>query len=367
MFNINNGVSPPGLKIWIDLDNTPHVPFFIPIIRELERRGHVVVLTARDAFQVCELADKKGLSYVKIGRHYGKRKLWKLYGLFRRSSQLWLFYLRQKPALGLSHGSRSLSLICNFLRIPAIVIFDYEHARTIPLGRPRWLIAPEALSGKIAGKTKRIRYYRGIKEDVYAPEFKPDPSLLEELGIRPDDIVVTVRPPASEAHYRNPESENLLHELMAKIGRTPGLRTVLLPRHHAQAEAFKKSYPEWFADNKTIIPSRAVDGLNLLWYSDLVISGGGTMNREAAALGIPVYSIFRGETGAVDEMLEKEGRLILIRTVEEIESKIRFVRRDRSRLPDNRARFALEDIVNYIEEIIGLERERHHRGRSTAS
>ena len=360
-------MSPPGLKIWIDLDNTPHVPFFIPIIRELERRGHVVVLTARDAFQVCELADKKGLSYVKVGRHYGKRKLWKLYGLFRRSSQLWLFYLRQKPALGLSHGSRSLSLICNFLRIPAIVIFDYEHARTIPLGRPRWLIAPEALSGKIAGKTKRIRYYRGIKEDVYAPEFKPDPSLLEELGIRPDDIVVTVRPPASEAHYRNPESETLLHELIAKIGRTPGLRTVLLPRHHAQGEAFKKSYPEWFADNKTIIPPRAVDGLNLLWYSDLVISGGGTMNREAAALGIPVYSIFRGETGAVDEMLEKEGRLILIRTVEEIESRIRFVRRDRSRLPDNRARFALEDIVNYIEEIIGLERERHHRGRSTAS
>jgi len=55
------------MKIWIDLDNTPHVPFFKPIIRELEKRGHEVVLTARDAFQVCELADRMGAGMPACG------------------------------------------------------------------------------------------------------------------------------------------------------------------------------------------------------------------------------------------------------------------------------------------------------------
>ncbi len=342
-------------KIWIDLDNTPHIPFFIPIIRELERRGHQVVLSARNAFQVCELAEKKKLSFVKIGHHYGKNAVKKVFGLFWRAGQLAPFCFRHKPGLALSHGSRSQFLIANFLRIPTVLILDYEHSRTIPPAEPRWVIVPEALFGeKLRLKPRRIRYYRGIKEDVYTPEFQPDGALYEELGLHPDDLIVTVRPPATEAHYRNPESDKLLLELMSRIVQTPGLRAVMLPRNHAQEEALKTHYPEWFAERKTIIPSRVIDGLSLLWLSDFVVSGGGTMNREAAALGVPVYSIFRGKTGAVDHMLEKEGRLTMIHTPEEIHSKIRFVRREKSRNPDHQPRKALEDIVDYIEEIIRI-------------
>ncbi|MGB8953522.1 MAG: DUF354 domain-containing protein [Candidatus Aminicenantales bacterium] len=351
----------PGAKIWIDLDNTPHVPFFIPIIRELERRGHTVLLTARDAFQVCEFADKKKLQYIKIGRHYGKNMFMKLFGLLWRSVQLAPFYLQQRPRLALSHGSRSQFLLCNLLRIPTVIIMDYEHSRTILLAYPRWRIRPEALSGeKRFSKTKRIRYYRGNKEDVYIPEFKLDPSLLEELGLRQDEIVVTVRPPANEAHYYNPDSDKLLLELMSRICQTPGIRAVLLPRNHLQELALKASHPEWFVDDRTIVPLRIVDGLNLLWFSDLAVSGGGTMNREAAALGVPAYSIFRGKTGAVDRMLEQEGRLTMIRSIEEVWTKIRFVRRDKNVLPDNQPRAALEDIVNHIEDIIRIERVRPH-------
>jgi len=343
-------------KIWIDLDNTPHVPFFIPIIRELERRGHCIVLSVRDAFQVCELADKKKLTYVKIGRHYGKNMIRKFIGLLWRSAQLAPFCLRQRPTLALSHGSRSQSLLCNLFRIPSIAISDYEHARTLPFTEAPWIIVPEALSGeKLLAKNDRIRFYRGIKEDVYAPGFTPDLSLLKELGLSPDDLIVTVRPPADEAHYYNPESDILLIELMARILRTPGIRAVLLPRNRRQEMVMKARHPDWFADDKTIVPPRVVDGLDLLWYSDLVVSGGGTMNREAAALGVPVYSIFRGKSGAVDRMLEKEGRLTMVNNVGEIKAKIRFVRRDKSRGPDHHPRKALEDIVNHIEEIMRLE------------
>jgi len=344
------------VKIWIDLDNTPHVPFFIPIIRELERRGYQVVLTARDAFQVCELADEKEIRYTKIGHHYGKNPFMKVFGLVWRSLQFLPYYMRQRPALALSHGARSQILLCNVLRIPTVLITDYEHGRTAPMAFPRWLIVPDSLFGhRFPLKPNHLRLFRGIKEDVYVPEFKPHLSLLEELGLRHDETVITVRPPASEAHYYNPDSDVLLVELMSRICRTPGVRAVLLPRTKQQELSLRADYPEWFKDGKTIVPPRAVDGLDLIWNSDLVVSGGGTMNREAAALGVPVYSIFRGKTATVDRRLEQEGRLTLIRSVEEVRTKILFTRRDKSSLPNNKPRPALDDIVNYIEEIIRTE------------
>jgi len=351
------------VKIWIDLDNTPHVPFFIPIIRELERRDYQVVLTARDAFQVCELADKKRLRYTKIGHHYGKNSFLKVFGLFWRSLQFLPFYLRQRPDLALSHGARSQILLCNLFRTPTVLITDYEHGRTIPMAFPKWLIVPDSIFGyKFPVRVNRLRFFHGIKEDVYVPEFKPHLSLLEDLGLRHDEMVITVRPPATEAFYHNSESDVLLVEFMSRICRTPGVRAVLLPRNHEQEQAFRADCPEWFKDGKTVVPSGAVDGLYLLWLSDLVVSGGGTMNREAAALGVPVYSIFRGKTAAVDLRLEQEGRLTLIRSAEEVWTKIHFTRRDKSRLPDNKPRPALDEIVNYIEEIIQTEGIRLLRG-----
>jgi predicted glycosyltransferase len=346
----------PGIKIWIDLDNTPHVPLYIPIIRSLELRGHNVILSARDAFQTCELAEKMNLRFKKIGHHYGKNALMKLYGLVWRSVQMTPFFLRQRPQLALTSGGRSQFLVCNLFRIPTVAVVDYEHARTIRPSRPRWLIAPQALAEeKIISTRERILYYRGIKEDVYVPEFRPDPSLRDELGLAPDKIIVTVRPPANEAHYRNPESDKLLDELMARICAAPDVRAVMLPRNKAQELYLKSAHPEWFRDGRTVIPPQVVNGLNLLWLSDLVVSGGGTMNREAAALGVPVFSIFRGKTGAVDRMLEKERRLTLIQSADEIGTKIKFIRREKEPAVNGRPRHALEDIINHIQDIIRLE------------
>ena len=213
--------STPSVKVWIDLDNTPHVPFFIPIIRELEKRGHRVVVTARDAFQVCELADRKGLRCEEIGRHYGKHSILKIVGLLWRASQLIPFYIREKPDISLSHGARSQLFLSNLLRKPTILISDYEFAKTPLLVKPRWEIVPESLPNEgLHSKAPRVRKYSGIKEDVYVPEFEPDASLLQELGLDPNHIVITVRPPATEAHYHNPESEVLLNDLMQRAAQS---------------------------------------------------------------------------------------------------------------------------------------------------
>ncbi|MBI3853213.1 MAG: DUF354 domain-containing protein [Verrucomicrobia bacterium] len=346
-----------GKKIWIDLDNTPHIPFFKPIIRELEKRGYIVVLTARDAFQTCELATRFDLAYTKVGRHYGKNSFLKVWGLVWRSLQLLPFVMRERPALGLSHGSRSQILLCNLLRIPTIMIMDYEHAQTPLLLRPRWEIVPDVLfkENLHCQARERIRKYKGIKEDVYAPEFKPDPTLCQQLQLGNGKIVVTVRPPATEAHYHNPESELFFVQFMNRVCNSPGVKAVLLPRNKTQETQLKAGWPQWFGDSKVIIPKEAVDGLNLLWHSDLVVSGGGTMNREAAALGVPVYSIFRGKSGAVDRHLQSQGKMTLIESIADVQNKILLKPRTRNGLPDSRPREALREIVEQVEDIIKLD------------
>jgi len=340
-------------SIWIDLDNTPHVPFFEPIIEELSRRGHRIILTARDAFQVCEMADQKRMRYTKVGRHHGKNAVVKLAGLYLRAMQLRPLIQRGKPVLGVSHGSRAQTILCNALRIPSVIIADYEHAKFLPMMGPDWEIVPDVIpDSALYCRKERVLKYPGIKEDVYVPRFKPDASILSELGIREGQILVTARPPASEAHYRNPESDVLFSLFMEKALRTRDVTIVLLPRNSKQADLLRERWKPGFQDGRIVIPESAVDGLNLLWHSDLVVSGGGTMNREAAALGVPVYSVFRGTIGAVDLNLQKEGRLILIEAREDVASKITFTRRDRRADRDMFPAPALSCIVDHIEHVL---------------
>jgi predicted glycosyltransferase/glycosyltransferase involved in cell wall biosynthesis len=352
---LSRKVTAPVQKIWIDLENTPHIPFFKPIIRELEKRNYKVVLTARDAFQTCEMATRYGLTYTQIGHHYGQNRLRKILGLVVRSMQLIPFVLRERPCLGLNHGARAQILICNLLRIPNVMVMDYEHSKTLPLVRPWWEIVPDVVSdeGLHCRRKERIRKFSGIKEDVYVPEFIPDPSIIEKLQLN-GAVVVTVRPPASEAHYHNAEADVLFESLMERICRTQEVKAILLPRNSAQKASIVAAHPHWFKDSKVIIPEEVVDGLNLLWHSDLAVSGGGTMNREAAALGVPVYSIFRGEIGAVDHSLQAQGRLVLIENTEDVQSKILLRRRARDPAPFPKSSRALQEVVDHIDAIVKL-------------
>jgi predicted glycosyltransferase len=317
-------------KIWIDIDNTPHVPFFLPIIQELEERGHQVFLTARDSYQVCELLDFHHLRCKVVGGHWGKNRALKALGTLGRAARLLPLARKEKPNLAISIVSRGQLLACKALRIPTIVTFDYEFVMKMQFLRPDWIIVPEVVSDSGAGVAKKgIFRYPGLKEDVYVPRFNPDGALKKQLGIGKSDLVVTVRPPASEAHYHNPESDTLLSAALHFLMAQPDVSVVLLPRNGQQSETLQKEWGDSIAKGKIIIPGHVTDGLNLIWHSDLVISGGGTMNREAAALGVPVYSIFRGRIGAVDRNLADNGRLVLLESVGDILTKIALKRRER--------------------------------------
>jgi len=348
-------------KIWVDLDNSPHVPFFRPIIDELRKRNYDVLVTARDAYQVRELLEFYGVSARLIGRHYGKHKVLKGIGTCWRALAVTAGVRNEKIDLAITHGSRACVIACALLGIPDILLFDYEFAAKIPGIKPTWLMAPGVIADRHKGNgAQTINYpgiktinYPGIKEDVYLSRFCPDYELKGRLGIPPDDLLVMVRPPATEAHYHNPESEELLKAAIDRFVSTPGTRILLLPRNKRQEADLRSAWPGAIASMQILIPDHVEDGLNLIWNSDLVISGGGTMNREAAALGVPVYSIFRGKIGAVDAYLADQGRLVLLETVEDVRTKIKAVHRDphKQRLSGENSP-ALDTIVQNIISIV---------------
>jgi predicted glycosyltransferase len=339
-------------KIWIDLDNSPHVPFFVPIIPELKAKGYDVFLTARDSYQVVELLKHYGVPARVIGKHYGKHKLLKVLGTLWRGVLLTFIVRKEKPVISVTHGSRGCSLASSLLGIPNVTMIDYEHSSKGVPAKNMWLIFPEIIPTNGQASDKILKY-PGIKEDVYLPSFHPDPQLRASLGIGLDELLVTVRPPATEAHYHNAEAEALLTATFEKFINMPEARILLLPRNKRQEAALRAAWTADIASGKIVIPDHVEDGMNIIWNSDLVVSGGGTMNREAAAMGVPVYSIFRGPIGAVDRFLSSEGRLVLIESAEQVRTKIQAVRRDKNALTlKHQKSRALEAIVNHVIQIV---------------
>jgi predicted glycosyltransferase len=345
---------PVQRKIWIDLDNSPHVPFFRPIIDELRKRGHEVFLTARDAYQVRELMQYYKVAGTVIGKHHGKHKILKALGTCSRAVLLAYMVRKEKPDISVCHGSRGCLITSKLLKIPNLTISDYEFTTAVPSMRPTWLMVPSVVPDEhVDAGGPTILKYPGIKEDVYLSRFTPDRDLKTRLGVPPDALLITVRPPATEAHYHNPEAEILLQAALERFVDEAEVRIILLPRNKRQDAELRQAWRAAVDSGKILIPDHVEDGMNLIWNSDLVISGGGTMNREAAAMRVPVYSIFRGKIGAVDRYLADEGRLVLIESVADVRTRIVAVRRQKSMQPltENYVP-ALETIVDHIETLL---------------
>jgi predicted glycosyltransferase len=347
-----------GPLIWIDLDNSPHVVLFTPVTHQLEKRGCRVLITARDCFQVCGLAERAGLAYRRLGRHYGRHKSLKVVGLVVRALQLAPVVLRERPVLALSHGSRSQMLLAAALRMPWVVMVDYEHVQLLPWLRATKIIVPEVVPlAPLRKYARAVSTYPGIKEDIYVPFFRPDPRLRAQLGVGDDEVLAAIRPPATEAHYHNAAAEELFDAVIDCLGAQPQVKMVVLVRSLHQEEELRREWPHLIAAGRIILPAKVLDGLNLIWNADLVVSGGGTMNREAAALGVPVYSIFRGRIGAVDRSLAEQGRLVLLASEDEVRSKIRIARREIKPLAPT-ARSPVLELV--VEEVLSVLAEGHN-------
>jgi predicted glycosyltransferase len=307
-------------KIWIDLENTPHVPFFIPIVLDLEKNGCEVILTARDFAQTKELIEEAGLNAKIIGREYGNSNVFKSIGIILRAIQLAWYMRGRGVSLAVGHGSRGQLLAARMLRIPLLTLYDYEGASVSLFHRlATWVMTPEIIPfstlERLGLKREKHLTYPGLKEEVYVSAFEPNEGIIAELPLDPKKIIITIRPPSRTAHYRSDESFVLFRRIMELLCDRNEVQIILMPRNQNQRKEMEK---DWGNAGNVTIPSQAVDGLNLLYQSDLVIGGGGTMNREAAVLEVPVISIFKGPRGAVDSWLIEQGKMREISSAEEI-------------------------------------------------
>jgi predicted glycosyltransferase len=280
-----------------------------PIVERLGEAGHEVIVTAREYGQTLGILERLGIPYAAVGRHGGGSVAGKLRAIVERSPSLGRRARRERPDLALAHGSVDLALAAAALRIPSVQMQDYEFAglqRQISFRAARRVLAPDAipperLARAGAAPAKQLRY-PGLKEDYYLADFEPDPAVLEELGVDRGRVLVVVRPPPETSAYH---ADNPVYEgVVERLGSDPGVTAVVIPRTGGQAARFRDR-----PLNSIVVPDRAIDAQSLIAYADLVVGAGGTMNREAVALGTPVYTIFSGRLGAVDERLVAEGFL----------------------------------------------------------
>jgi predicted glycosyltransferase len=299
------------MRVWVDLTNSPHVLVMRPVIRALERRGADVLVTARDFAQTLQLCERHGIACEAIGRHRGGRLAAKGLGLLSRSAALARWARGRRIDIALGHGSNDVTVAAALLRIPSSTAFDYEWAKvqhTVNCRLARAVVVPDVIPPErlrpYGATDAKLRRYPGLKEEYYLFDFEPDPAVLDELGLDPARPIAVVRtPPAVSLYHR---FENPLFG--AVLDRLRGEQTVVLPRT-----------PEQRAElGGFIVPERAIDAQSLVAHADLVISAGGTMNREAVALGTPVWTTFEGRMGAVDEALIADGRLGRLTRAEDV-------------------------------------------------
>src|SRR3954470_23837626 len=299
------------MRVWVDLTNSPHVLVLRPVIRALERRGADVLVTARDFAQTLELCERHGIACEAIGRHRGGRLAAKGLGLLSRSAALARWARGRRIDLALGHGSNDVTIAAWLHRIPSSTAFDYEWARvqhTVNCRLARAVVVPDAIPPErlapYGATPEKLRPYAGLKEEYYLADFEPDPAILDELGLDPSRPLAVVRTPPAVSLYHRFEAP-LFGQVLDRLR---GHQVVVLPRVESQRAEL----------GGFIVPERAIDAQSLMAFADLVISAGGTMNREAVALGAPVWTTFEGRLGAVDERLIAEGRLRRLTRAEDV-------------------------------------------------
>jgi uncharacterized protein len=309
------------MRAWIDIENPPQVQYLLPFKGAFEAAGADVTVTARDYGFTYALLEERGVEFARVGAHHGAGRLQKVAGALGRARELRAAFRRRPRPAALISAGRGAVLAAWSLRIPSFVFGDYEytHARMYRL-TGSYVAYPDVIDRSVQlGRGFRERAlipYRGLKEDITFAGLDLDAVPAHTFaGLEDQDVArVLFRPPAEESHYYRDESGNLAMATLEHLAGRDDAVTVYSPRYPRQVEYLSRF--SWVRE--PVVLERAVPFLPLLKSVDAVVSGGGTMLREAAYLGVPAYTIFRGAPGAVDRHLEALGRLRVIARPEDL-------------------------------------------------
>jgi predicted glycosyltransferase len=298
------------MRIWVDMSGPAHVLVLRPIIERLKAAGHELEVTSREYAQTQQLLELHGIEHTPIGHHGGASRVRKFIRLAERTTGMIRFGRERAFDLALAHGSNDLAIASRALGVPEANMHDYEWAvaqHHVGCRLARRVIFPDTVPPerlrRFGVTPRKLRQYPGLKEEYYLSDFEPDPTILDSLGVDTGRVIVVLRPPPDVSLYHR-KSNPLFPEVLLRLGNDEGVHAVVLPRTDAQ-----RTFVRTLELPSVILAERAVEAQSLIAYADLVVSAGGTMNREAAALGVPVYTTYGGRMGGVDEALIRSGRL----------------------------------------------------------
>ena len=295
------------MRVWIDFANSPHVPLFEPVVEHLATRDVSLVLTVRDHAQTLALARRAFGEVEVVGGASPRGFFQKGSSIAGRAVGLQRVARRTRPDVALSHGSYAQVLAARAAGVPAVTMMDYEFQ---PANHLSFRLAnrvvvpkifPEAALRRFGARERKVVRFDGFKEELYLGKFDPTDGVLSELGLDASNVIAVMRPAPEGALYHRTGNERF-DLLLGEAAAREDVQVVVLPRVSEQAEAYGRR-------SGVILPQRAVDGRSLLAHADLMIGAGGTMNREAALLGTPTYTVFAGRLAAVDSELMHRGLL----------------------------------------------------------
>jgi predicted glycosyltransferase len=299
------------VRVWVDITAPAHVLVFRPLLEILRGRGDTVEVTARDYAQTVQLLELHGIEADVLGRHGGRSRLGKFRSLTSRLRDLRHWARGREFDVALAHGSHELTMTAHRLGIPSATTFDYEFAwlqHQLGCRAATRVVVPEAIPPerleRYGARPPKLLQYPGLKEEYYLADFEPDLRALKRFELDPARTLVVVRTPPDVSLYHR-RSNPLFPQVLEHLGRDESVDAIVIPRTDEQ-----RSYVRGLGLPSVQVPEQAVDAQSLIAFADLVVSAGGTMNREAVALGTPVYTTYGGRLGGVDEMLIREGRLI---------------------------------------------------------
>jgi predicted glycosyltransferase len=298
------------VRVWIDMTASAHPLVFRPLVERLQARGDEVEITARDYAQTLQLIEQHGMTATVIGHHGGRSRAGKARQMMTRLRALRSWARGREFDIALAHGSHELTMTARRLGIPSATTFDYEWAwlqHQLGCRAATKVVVPESIPAdrlaRYGAVPPKLLQYPGLKEEYYLADFDADPAVPASLGIDTQRVLVVLRPPPDVSLYHR-HSNPLFPLTLRHLGSLESVHAVVLPRTNEQ-----RDYVRSLALPSVIVPERAVDAQSLIALADLVVSAGGTMNREAAALGTPVYTTYGGRLGGVDEDLIRHGRL----------------------------------------------------------
>lgn len=347
------------MRVWVDITVAADVVFFAPIVRRLEASGHTVTVTARRFPSADALLRRYGLGAILLARHKGGGVAARTLGLANRTGQLMASAGQGKYEVAAGTHTTDFVLAGWTLGIPQMTFLAGDNLRlatAVSMRLADEVAVPDAIDVDVLSRfrpaPRRFVRYPGFKEEYYLHDVQPDPSVLARLGVDADRVVGVVRPAARRAWVEGadaPSGEAALATLVREVARRRNVTLVLLARDDEQRRRFLAAAPA------LVVPEGPIRGVDVLAAADFVLGETGVMLREAAALGVPAYTVSPQPSGAVDRSLAAAGRLRMVATADDV-----VLRKKALRAP------ALEprDPRIFVDELIDLARRRPKRPRA---